>query len=38
LAEVTKELLTLIVDKLKDSGIFLAVTEGFYGYLDAWFR
>jgi hypothetical protein len=26
------------VDKLKDSGIFLAVTEGFYCYLDAWFR
>jgi hypothetical protein len=38
LAEVTKELLTLIVDKLEDSGIFLTVTEGFYGYLDGWFR
>jgi hypothetical protein len=38
LAEISKELLTLIVDKLKDSGILLAVTEGFYGSLDAWFR
>jgi len=38
LAEVTKELLTLIVDKLKDSGILLAVTKCFYGYLDGWFR
>jgi hypothetical protein len=37
LAEVPKELLTLIVDELKDSGIFLAVTEGFHGYLDVWF-
>jgi hypothetical protein len=25
------------VDELKDSGIFLAVTEGFYGGLDVWF-